>query len=76
MQFAISQFLGVQRIVHIFGAGTVNGDEVQCGKILTFQTFIQHFGGYAIRCFFFKIVARQRDPPGDEMIVSKGDELG
>ena len=30
-QFAISSGFGIQRIVHIFGAGAVNGDEVEGG---------------------------------------------
>ena len=76
MQFAIGCLFGIQRIVHIFGAGAVDGDKVQRRQIATFQTFVLHFSRHALRRFFFKVVARQRHPPWDEMVVAEGNVLG
>ena len=76
MHFAIRCLFGIQRIVHILGAGAVDGDKVQRCQIATLKTFVLHFGRDAIRRFFFEVVARQRHPPWDEMVVAKGDELG
>ena len=76
MQFAVGTLFSVQRIVHIFGAGAVDGDKLQRGKIATRQTFVLHLGCHAVRRFFFKIVACQRNPPWHEMIGAKGNELG
>ncbi|KZQ47361.1 hypothetical protein A3N49_12355 [Enterobacter hormaechei subsp. steigerwaltii] len=66
---------GIQRIVHILGAGAVNGDKVQRRQIATFQTFVLHFSRHALRRFFFEVVARQRHPPWDEMVVAEGNVL-
>jgi hypothetical protein len=71
-----SALFSVQRIVHIFGAGAVDGDKLQRGEIATRQTFVLHLGRDAVRRFFFKIMACQRNPPWHEMVVAKGNELG
>ena len=75
MHFAIGALFSVERIVHIFCAGAVDGDKFQRSEIAARQTFVLHFSRYAVRRFFFKIMARQRDPPRDEMVIAKGDEL-
>ena len=76
MQFAIGALFSVQRVIHIFRAGAVDGDKLQRGEIAARQTFVLHLGRYAVRRFFFKIMACQRDPPWHEMVGAKGDELG
>ena len=75
-QLAVGRFFYVQRIIHIFSAGAVDSDEVQRGQIAALKTFVLHFGGDAVRRFFFQIVTGEGDPPRHKVVVTVGDKLG
>ncbi len=66
----------IERIIHILGAGAVDGDEIQRGQIFTRQVFIHHLAKADIRCFTLKVVTRQRHPPRSKMIISFDNKIG
>ncbi|CVD27854.1 Uncharacterised protein [Serratia marcescens] len=66
----------VQRIVHVFGAGAVDGDEFERGQIFTRRRGGRFAESQHLRRLFFQVVTRQRHPPRGEMVFTVGDKLG
>ena len=66
----------VQRIVHVLGAGAVDGDEFERGQIFTHQRSVRLAEGLHLRRLFFQVVTRQRHPPRGEMVFAFGDKVG
>ena len=75
-QRAIILRFHIERIIHILGAGAVDGDEIQRGQIFTRQIFIHHLTKADIGRFTLKVMTRQCHPPRRQMVIGFDNKIG